>query len=131
MSTLDTTLMDRLVKADALFHTVLLQAAANPWFLKIFANLHLLATLVLSPATRTTDVPREVMRVYLQHARIYRAVKRGDAAAAQRCMAHSLGQWDRPDAVERARSSAFYIGEWSASFRDWLIAHDEQILRLL
>jgi DNA-binding GntR family transcriptional regulator len=130
-SILDSALMDRLVKADALFHTVLLQAAGNPRFLKIFANLHLLATLVMSPATKTRDASREVMRLYLEHARIYRAVKRGDSGAAQRCMAQSLGRWDQPDAIERARTSSFYIGEWSASFRDWLIAHDEQILRLL
>ena len=72
----------RYLLADLAFHLLLLRSAGNRYALKIFCDVHIRSA-IFGYRSHQRDLPH-LASVWLEHARVARAVRRRDAAAAQR-----------------------------------------------
>lgn len=76
--------------ADIAFHEVLLKAAGNQRLVKIIVDAEILLSAMSFPETTISDAVAVMARNYRQHARIYHAVKRGDAQLSEKRMRDHL-----------------------------------------
>lgn len=83
----------RYLLADLAFHLLLLRAASNRYALKILCDVHIRSS-IFGYRSHQRDL-HHLSRVWLQHARVARAVRQRDAAAAQRFLeAHMQASLD-------------------------------------
>jgi DNA-binding GntR family transcriptional regulator len=74
----------RYLLADLAFHLLLLRAAGNRYALKILCDVHIRSA-IFGYRSHQRDL-HHLAYVWLDHARVARAVRQRDAAAAQRCL---------------------------------------------
>ncbi len=116
--------------ADATFHIVLVEACDNRRVINILANQHILSRMwKMAPFAGNFGY---FARMYGEHARVFRAIKRGDPKKARDAMIHHIrgGRRDTLSVFERARRerSAGYYGaaQWPESIQEKVFGVEEK-----
>jgi len=116
--------------ADASFHMILIDSCGNRRATDFFANQHILSQIwKVAPFAGNFGY---FARMYGEHAKIYRAIKRGDAHEARNAMIHhiragrfqALGFFDR---ARRERSAGYYTAvPWPTSIQKKVFGVEEK-----
>lgn len=116
--------------ADAAFHMILIESCDNRRVISILANQHIISRMwKMAPFAGNFGY---FARMYGEHARVFRAIKRGDRIKARNAMIHHIqgGRHDALSAFDRARrerSTGYYsAAQWPASIQEKVFGVEEK-----